>query len=151
MEIQNSGMGRAIIILDMHRSGTSALMRVVNLCSIDLGSNLMPPILDNNEKSFWESREVYQLNEHILEELNSSFLNAGVLGVIDQTEAFLNRIVDAAMFRLPEMGNLTSTATADLVETVEVEMIERILIEKVDGNWIGMRPNTETENIRRKF
>jgi hypothetical protein len=73
MEEQNSRNRRAIIVLGMHRSGTSALTRVINLCGVDLGSNLMPPIPDSNEKGFWESSDIFQLNELILEELNSSW------------------------------------------------------------------------------
>jgi GT2 family glycosyltransferase len=40
---------RAILVLGMHRSGTSALTRVLNLCGADLPKNLMQPIGGNNE------------------------------------------------------------------------------------------------------
>jgi hypothetical protein len=73
MKEQNNRNRRAIIVLGMHRSGTSALMGAINLCGVDLGSNLMPPKPDNNETGFWENRDIYQLNELIYEELNSSW------------------------------------------------------------------------------
>jgi lipopolysaccharide transport system ATP-binding protein len=51
------------------------------------------------------------------------FLNAGVLGVIDKTETFMDRNIDVAMFRVQEMENFTSTAIVSLIENVEVERI----------------------------
>jgi len=56
----------------MHRSGTSALMRMVNLRGVDLGSNLMAPKADN-EIGFWEHMDINQMNEKLLEDLNSSW------------------------------------------------------------------------------
>ncbi len=64
---------RAIIVLGMHRSGTSALTRMVNLRGVDLGSNLMSPASKNNEYGFWEHMDIYRLNEKLLEDLNSSW------------------------------------------------------------------------------
>jgi len=64
---------RAIIVLGMHRSGTSALMRVVNLCGVDLGSNLMLADPNVNPKGYWEHGDINQLNEKLLKDLNSSW------------------------------------------------------------------------------
>ncbi len=50
----------------MHRSGTSALTRVISRLGADLPSNLMPPVKDINEAGFWESMEIYRLNDDIL-------------------------------------------------------------------------------------
>jgi len=64
---------RAIIVLGMHRSGTSALARTLNLCGVDLGSNLMPPGPEDNVKGFWEHLNIFQANEKLLHGLNSSW------------------------------------------------------------------------------
>ena len=64
---------RAIIVLGMHRSGTSALARTLNLCGVDLGSNLMPPGPEDNVKGFWEHMDIYQANEKLLQNLGSSW------------------------------------------------------------------------------
>ncbi|MCG2721290.1 MAG: glycosyltransferase, partial [Thermodesulfovibrionales bacterium] len=64
---------RAIIVLGMHRSGTSALARTLNLCGVDLGSNLMPPGPEDNVKGFWEHLDIFQANEKLLRGLNSSW------------------------------------------------------------------------------
>jgi len=49
----------------MHRSGTSALTRVINLLGVDLGQNLMQAKPDN-VKGFWEEEEVVGLNDKLL-------------------------------------------------------------------------------------
>jgi hypothetical protein len=55
---------KAIIILGMHRSGTSAVSRVVNLLGVDLGPNLLPPAPDN-PSGFWEHKEIMEVDEQI--------------------------------------------------------------------------------------
>ena len=63
---------RAVIVLGMHRSGTSALTRVINLLGADITSHLMP---ENkfNETGYWESQELYEINEKLLEHLNANW------------------------------------------------------------------------------
>ena len=43
---------RCLLVLGMHRSGTSALTRVLNLLGADLPATLAPPA-DDNETGFW--------------------------------------------------------------------------------------------------
>ena len=54
-----------ILILGMHRSGTSALARVVNLLGAALGERLMPAG-KGNESGHWESLAVYEAHEQLL-------------------------------------------------------------------------------------
>ena len=56
----------AILVLGMHRSGTSAMTRVISLLGADLPGDVMGPVPDNNEAGFWESLDVYRLNDEIL-------------------------------------------------------------------------------------
>ena len=66
----------AILILGMHRSGTSALTRVLNLCGVDLGSRLMPPAEGNNELGFWEHVEAVNIHERALTQLGRHWSDA---------------------------------------------------------------------------
>lgn len=66
------GNGRSILVLGMHRSGTSALTRVLNLLGADLGSELLRPGF-SNEKGFWEHRAAYEHNDRLLLGLNRSW------------------------------------------------------------------------------
>ncbi|KQC09757.1 MAG: hypothetical protein APR62_13385 [Smithella sp. SDB] len=63
---------KAIVILGMHRSGTSAFAGVLSMLGINFGSNLMPPAFDN-EKGYFENIDIYNVNETILSSLGSSW------------------------------------------------------------------------------
>ena len=65
---------KAICILGMHRSGTSALAGCLHLLGIPLGGPLLPPGPDN-ERGFWELKEVTEIHEALLSEFGASHLN----------------------------------------------------------------------------
>jgi len=69
---------QAIIILGMHRSGTSALTRVLNLLGMELGQPLLPPH-PTNETGFWEHATVVNLNEQLLHQVGSRWDDAQFL------------------------------------------------------------------------
>lgn len=62
----------AILVLGMHRSGTSAMTRVLNLLGVDLGSELKASAEDN-PRGFWEHGRVIALHEHLLHALSRSW------------------------------------------------------------------------------
>ena len=55
----------------MHRAGTSAVARTVNLLGADITGDLIEPGLDNI-RGYWESKSVVQVHERLLEDLGSS-------------------------------------------------------------------------------
>jgi len=64
---------QAILILGMHRSGTSAITRVVNLLGYDLASHLMEANFAN-EAGYWESDELAKrYHDPILASFNSAW------------------------------------------------------------------------------
>jgi GT2 family glycosyltransferase len=62
----------ALLVLGMHRSGTSALARVLNLLGADLGPSLLPANADN-ESGFWEPRELVAVHDELLAALGTSW------------------------------------------------------------------------------
>ncbi|TAL91769.1 MAG: hypothetical protein EPN71_11900 [Rhodanobacter sp.] len=68
-----SKANRAILLLGMHRSGTSATMRVINLLGADLGHDLMPAAEGNNPLGFWEHNGVVAIHEELLGALDRSW------------------------------------------------------------------------------
>lgn len=58
---------RTVCILGMHRSGTSAVTRAVNMLGVDLGnpSSLLPANPENPE-GFWEHQRIIDINDRIL-------------------------------------------------------------------------------------
>jgi GT2 family glycosyltransferase len=73
-----------IIVLGMHRSGTSALTQLISTLGYNAGNNLMPANFDN-PKGYWEDLDIYQLNNDILSFLFLTW---------DQTEEFNYRKIN---------------------------------------------------------
>lgn len=70
---------RVIVVLGMHRSGTSAITRGLQVLGADLGPELMPGIKGDNDKGFWEDLGCYRINERILDKLDFSWDAVGEL------------------------------------------------------------------------
>ena len=68
---------RIVVVLGMHRSGTSAITRGLQVLGADLGPELMPGIKGENDKGFWEDLGCYRINNRILEKLNSAWDTLG--------------------------------------------------------------------------
>ena len=62
-----------IIVAGMHRSGTSATARVINLLGADIASDLIPAIGGENERGFWESNKITHLHDGLLIQLGSTW------------------------------------------------------------------------------
>nr|WP_321361160.1 hypothetical protein [uncultured Hyphomonas sp.] len=64
---------KLIMVLGMHRSGTSVATRGVHALGADLGDNLMKPVANNNDKGFWEDLDFYRMNERVLAKAKSGW------------------------------------------------------------------------------
>src|SRR5579859_249277 len=62
-----------ILVLGMHRSGTSALTRSINLMGAEIPGTLMPAVADVNPLGFWESLEIMGCHERFLAATGSSW------------------------------------------------------------------------------
>ena len=65
---------KTLIILGMHRSGTSCITRMFNLNGVYLGHSLLAP-QDDNPKGFWENLHIFKINEKILKQSGGSWDN----------------------------------------------------------------------------
>ena len=63
---------QALLVAGMHRSGTSALTRVLDLHGVSLGSELLAAAADNRA-GFWENRRVVDFHERLLGVVGSSW------------------------------------------------------------------------------
>ncbi|NNE44515.1 MAG: hypothetical protein HKN12_09915, partial [Gemmatimonadetes bacterium] len=61
----------AVLVLGMHRSGTSALTRILNLLGVELGGSLMRAAAGNNSTGFWEHQDLVDLHDELLEHVGS--------------------------------------------------------------------------------
>lgn len=71
-------LNRIVVVLGMHRSGTSVIARGLQVLGVDLGDKLIGGIAGNNEKGFWEDAEINDFNNALLLKLGSAWdrLNA---------------------------------------------------------------------------
>lgn len=86
---------KIIIVLGMHRSGTSALTRGLSTMGVALSDDLHPAGPDN-PTGFWEDSDVIAINNQILGLLGSAYDRLGV--------------IDANVFELAEIQKIYETA-----------------------------------------
>ncbi|PRC93549.1 sulfotransferase domain-containing protein [Solimicrobium silvestre] len=64
---------KLIVVLGMHRSGTSAITRGLSVLGVDLGDRIMPGVEGINSKGFWEDIDLNALNIEMLNAINSDW------------------------------------------------------------------------------
>jgi len=69
----SGGGARLIVVLGMHRSGTSAITRGLKTLGVELGDNLYAPDPEINAKGYWEDADLAGLNIRLLEALGSAW------------------------------------------------------------------------------
>jgi hypothetical protein len=75
---QPSALKRGLLVVGMHRSGTSAITRILSLCGAQLPDHLMPSS-EHNPRGYYESQRIYDLHEELLAELGSAWDDVGPL------------------------------------------------------------------------
>lgn len=62
-EMQNK---KLIVVLGMHRSGTSAVTRSLRTLGVELGDALVPAVAGDNDKGFWEDVDTLSINQELM-------------------------------------------------------------------------------------
>jgi hypothetical protein len=68
-----SAAPRALIVLGMHRSGTSALAGLLFQSGVAMGSTLMAGRIGENDRGFWEQEQIVAIHERLLSEMGYSW------------------------------------------------------------------------------
>jgi hypothetical protein len=90
-----------VLVLGMHRSGTSALTRTLNLLGCDLPKTLVPEA-QGNEAGHWESAPISKLNDALLESAGTNWRDF--------------EPVNPEWFRSPKSGEFREKAVSALKE-----------------------------------
>lgn len=77
---------RAILVLGMHRSGTSALARTVNLLGAAAPQTLMDASADN-ERGYWESEPLVHLSDEAMAACGRSWRSTGTMRMSEMVGA----------------------------------------------------------------
>ncbi len=72
MSQSSENSNRCLIVLGMHRSGTSAVAGVLSMLGADAGPSLMPA-REDNPKGFWEHADIVAVHEKLLAHLESDW------------------------------------------------------------------------------
>ena len=66
-----SGRKSIVVVLGMHRSGTSAITRGLVVLGVELGHRLMPPEENINDRGFYEDIDINAINVALYRSLKS--------------------------------------------------------------------------------
>ena len=64
---------KIVLVLGMHRSGTSAITGLLHKLGLPIGNNLLPAIIGDNDTGYWEHADIVDVNNNILNKLNTSW------------------------------------------------------------------------------
>jgi hypothetical protein len=65
-----------VCVLSMHRSGSSMIIRILNICGVYIGGeDELVGAGDGNQKGHWEHKEILEINEAILKIFNGSVVD----------------------------------------------------------------------------
>ncbi|ASL42063.1 hypothetical protein bAD24_I01145 [Burkholderia sp. AD24] len=62
-----------IVVLGMHRGGTSAITRAMETIGADFGTNLGNPVAGENDKGFFEDLDIHRINAELLRAAGASW------------------------------------------------------------------------------
>lgn len=130
----NAG-SQAILVVGMHRSGTSATTRVLNLLGVELGGSLLSPG-PGNRLGHWEHREVVAIHEELLRGLDTSWDDTRAL----PTAWMASAAADAARERIAAL--VTQEFSGSKLWGVKDPRLCRFLplwIEAIAGSGIDLR------------
>lgn len=82
---------KLIVVIGMHRTGTSLITRGLQVMGVNLGDNLLPAMSEVNAKGFWEDADI-------------NAFNIEMLHAIDSEWDFLTPITDANIQLLQQKG-----------------------------------------------
>lgn len=86
---------KVILVLGMHRSGTSVLSAGLEALGVDFGNNLLPE-QEDNPKGYWEDERIVELNNSMLDDGGVSSGDVGFAVTHFPTDRIQNHI-DAAV------------------------------------------------------
>jgi hypothetical protein len=72
-----------VVVLGMHRGGTSVVTRALQTIGVSLGERLMPGVPGVNDKGFFEDLDIFNLNERLLNAVGHMWHSISILKECD--------------------------------------------------------------------
>jgi hypothetical protein len=103
-----------VVVLGMHRSGTSALTGLLRLMGLWAGEEGdFPPADEHNEAGYWEHRGVWSVDEAILQALGASWSEVADLDLSRLGEGLRTRLTERAREIVRELDRQGSWVVKD--------------------------------------
>jgi hypothetical protein len=95
--ISQAKNNRLIVVLGMHRSGTSAISAGLKVLGVEFGDRLLPPVKGDNDKGYWEDIDLNKFNIKCLNAIDSdwnslSAITANDIAILKKQGYFLNAV-----------------------------------------------------------
>ncbi|HIH0844088.1 TPA: sulfotransferase family protein, partial [Vibrio cholerae] len=125
---------KTVVILGMHRSGTSVVAKAISLSGVEFGDNLLEAKADN-EKGFWEDAYIVDCNDKVLHQSQHEWYTVGEVNPVfkDKKADILQYIEkkfkdfdiwgvkDPRLCRLlPEWNNILDSVASDIKYCVAI-------------------------------
>ena len=91
-----TGDNKVIVVLGMHRSGTSTVARSLQVLGIGLGENLYPATPEN-PKGYWEDQDCIAINEELLSHLGADYDRFGLDWDFTPTDQSISHLYERAI------------------------------------------------------
>lgn len=101
---------KIVVVLGMHRSGTSVVARSLRVMGVELGNRLLPAMGGVNEKGFWEDSDLVALNNEILREINGDWHHLTQFDVqcmaILREKGYFSRAIDLLNHKIGDQSRI---------------------------------------------
>ena len=96
-DVNQTKNNKLIVVLGMHRSGTSAISAGMQVLGVEFGDRLLPPVKGDNDKGYWEDIDLCALNVKCLNAIDQdwnslSAITANDIAVLKKQGYFLNAV-----------------------------------------------------------
>lgn len=88
-----SNRKRLVVVLGMHRSGTSLITRGLQALGVNLGGRLIGPIAGVNDTGFWEDLDINALNIDLLQHLGQDWDTIKPIHDLDFNDEIIQKFV----------------------------------------------------------
>jgi hypothetical protein len=88
---------KTVLVLGMHRSGTSMTTSVVQSLGVDIGDDLLAAVENDNKFGYFEDRDFIKLNDRILELAGGNFLTPPARYQILRAGQLMQKEIDQAI------------------------------------------------------
>jgi len=128
-----------ILVLGMHRGGTSALAGALRGLGVDLGPSLMQPAEGVNDKGFFEHLEAFRIHERLLAALGRSRFDPREMPVgwrehpafrvaVDEVRALIERDFSSAPCWAVKDPRMCRVAPVWLTALAQIGLVPRVIV-----------------------